>query len=714
MQDKLDIVVIGAGPAGICAAINGARLGKKVALVGNRPVIGGNSSSEIRVWTRGSTGGGNIYAEEMGIWGQIKLQNLNNNPEANPVIWDDVMLDFVKREKNLTLFLNTDIKEIKIEKGLIKKVSGYQQMSEKFIELEATYFIDCTGDGLIGALADVPFNMGQESRETYEEDLAPLNSNTNTFGNTIFFYTKEVDEPVKYLPPDFVLSIPQIDQMLGAGGRIVNETMNGCDYWWFETGGTQNTISDADNIAFKLKQLVLGVWNYIKNSKKFCADNLTLEWIGNVPGKRESRRMITEKVLTQKDVISPKKMEDGAFYGGWYLDFHPSDGINTDEEFCTQIPVHIYPIPFGTLYNQKCKNLLFAGRDIGTSHVAFASSRIMNTCALSGQAASTLCNVLINSSKYTNEITDDIIKESQNILIKNDVLIPFINQRDDNDLAQKAKINASAIIDREIKQNDNTIVINEDFFVVIPPTKEFIYILMYASEETEINYTCHPVNLPSRKIESTECARYKLIIPEGTNWINIKKPEVEMFCKLNFINNDKVKICLSDEQLTGFVCGNKQNSKLYYPCIKLDNYNDLYSAENIINGYNRPWGRPNCWISSEKMPYIKFEWDTKQQISEICCYFNCDLSKELTSSHASTWNEHHDFEGNLKIAKELIKDFDVYYKDDEWVKLTEIRNNIQRFVTVKFDKINTQAIKLVFVSTHGSECFEVFEVRIYN
>ncbi|MGB9879000.1 MAG: FAD-dependent oxidoreductase, partial [Candidatus Pelagibacter ubique] len=366
-------------------------------------------------------------------------------------------------------------------------------------KLTAEYFIDCTGDGTIGALANIPFNMGQESRETYNEDIAPKQANNNTFGNTVFFYTKKVDKPVKYVPPDFAFSMEQVEQMIGGGGRIVNETMNGCDYWWFETGGKKNTISDFDNISFELKQLVLGVWNYIKNSGKFDADNLTLEWIGNVPGKRESRRMITEKILTQKDVIEPKKIDDGAFYGGWYLDFHPSDGVNTDEEFCNQIPVHIYPIPFGTLYNKKCKNLLFAGRDIGTSHVAFASTRIMNTCALSGQAASTLCAVLMDHSKNVDEITDTIIKESQKVLIKNDVFIPFINNKDVDDLAQTAKIDTSDIFNGNTKENGNKIDISNEFFMVIPPTKESIYILMDASEETEIQYNCYPASLPSRK-----------------------------------------------------------------------------------------------------------------------------------------------------------------------------------------------------------------------
>src|SRR5699024_5463672 len=110
------------------------------------------------------------------------------------------------------------------------------------------------------------------------------------------------------------------------GGRIVNEKMNGCDYWWVEYGGTLDTISSNQEIGLELKKLVLGIWNYIKNSGKFDADNLELEWVGNIPGKRESRRFIGETILTQNDIRENKYTKDGVCYGGWYMDFHPSEG----------------------------------------------------------------------------------------------------------------------------------------------------------------------------------------------------------------------------------------------------------------------------------------------------------------------------------------------------------------------------------------------------
>lgn len=152
---NVDVAVIGGGPAGVCAALAVAQNGCKVVLVTDRPVLGGNSSSEIRVWTRGAVGSGNLMAEEMGIWGRLKLENLYRNFDANPVFWDDVLLDAVLQQPNLQLELNTEIDEVKLSGQCIEKVAGTQQGSEKRFEITAKYFIDATGDAVIGQLAGV-------------------------------------------------------------------------------------------------------------------------------------------------------------------------------------------------------------------------------------------------------------------------------------------------------------------------------------------------------------------------------------------------------------------------------------------------------------------------------------------------------------------------------------------------------------------------------
>lgn len=272
---RTQLAVIGGGPAGVCAAIAAARHGIQTMLVTDRPVLGGNSSSEIRVWTRGATGAGNLWAEEMGVWGELKLENLYRNSDANPVFWDETLLDAVLREKNLTLLLNTEIYEVELDGGRVAALRGVQQSSEWQFHIEADYFIDATGDGTVSAKAGVPFSVG--------------NGNHETLGNSILYYTRREDHPVSFIAPDYAYDMSHIEKILGCGGRIINERMSGSDCWWFEYGGLRDTISNAQDIALELRRLVLGVWNYVKNSGKFDADCYTLDWIGSIPGKRESR-----------------------------------------------------------------------------------------------------------------------------------------------------------------------------------------------------------------------------------------------------------------------------------------------------------------------------------------------------------------------------------------------------------------------------------------
>ena len=217
---RTQLAVIGGGPAGVCAAIAAAQRGVQTALVTDRPVQGGNSSSEIHVWTRGATGAGNLWAEEMGVWGELKLENLYRNSDANPVFRDETLLDAVLREKNLTLLLNTEIYEVELDGGRVAALRGVQQSSERQFHIEADYFIDATGDGTVSAKAGVPFSVG--------------NGNHETLGNSILYYTRREDHPVSFIAPDYAYDMSHIEKILGCGGRIINERMSGSDCWSFE------------------------------------------------------------------------------------------------------------------------------------------------------------------------------------------------------------------------------------------------------------------------------------------------------------------------------------------------------------------------------------------------------------------------------------------------------------------------------------------------
>ena len=204
VEKSYDVVVVGGGMAGICAAIASARHGARTALIQDRSVLGGNSSSEMRVWMVGATAmGRNRYAAETGIIGELDLENLYRNPEGNPYIWDSILLDFVIREKNLTLYLNTTVLKTIGNGSHLEKIHAYQMTTETWYEITADYFADCTGDGSVGAMAGVPVMHGRESKEQFGESLAPDKKDEFTLGNTLLLYSRDAGKKITYHAPAF-------------------------------------------------------------------------------------------------------------------------------------------------------------------------------------------------------------------------------------------------------------------------------------------------------------------------------------------------------------------------------------------------------------------------------------------------------------------------------------------------------------------------------
>ncbi|MDR2478246.1 MAG: FAD-dependent oxidoreductase, partial [Treponema sp.] len=436
VEVSADVVVVGGGVAGVCAALAAAGAGVRVSLITNRPVPGGNSSSEIRVWTRGASGGGNLFSEEMGILGELKMRNLYTNPECNVILWDEVLLDAILAEDRIQLFLNTHITGAELGGGKkLVLVRGFQMASEKELVFSGSYFIDATGDGSIGAAMGAPFVVGQEGKDSF------------TMGSSLFFVSKKAARPVPFIPPAYIHRIETIRRFISSGGRLVNEKLNGCDYWWFEIGGDKDTIRDNQEITLELKRVALGVWNYIKNSGEFAADNLALEWIGSMPGKRESRRFTGAYTLQREDLTGGRSFEDAVAYGGWFMDFHPAGGVYAaGEENCVQIPVFTYPIPLGCLHNPDFPNLLFAGRDISVSRDVFASSRIMDTCALTGHAAGAAAAYACLHVCPPSRIGANV-RALQELLASQDLALPWQVRDSGDNLARRARVSASSTLE---------------------------------------------------------------------------------------------------------------------------------------------------------------------------------------------------------------------------------------------------------------------------
>lgn len=721
MQEiRKQLAVIGAGPAGVCAALAAARLGIETVLLGNRPVLGGNSSSEIRVWTRGATGAGSLFAEEMGVWGRLKLENFYRNPDGNPLFWSETLLDAVMSQRNLTFFLNTEVFELAMNGGRIGYIEGVQQGAERRLRVCADCFIDATGDGTLGAEAGIPFYVGDRRVEPTDGPQLP---GAQLQGSSILYYTRREEHPVRFIPPNYAYDMEKIEQMLGRGGRIVNEQLSGSDCWWFEYGGVRNTIGDAQDIALELKRLVLGVWNYIKNSGKFDADCYTLDWLGSLPGKRESRRMETEYRLRGEDLLGARRFPDGAFYGGWYMDYHPAGGMHdAHEENCVQIPVNVYQVPLRTLYNRQVPNLIFAGRNIGTERDAFVSTRIMNTCALSGQAAGTLAAVCVRLGKSPAELDCAEVSGVRETLLREDMFIPGVRSEDGANLAGRAAAAASSHHSGACGPRAGSYSLGEGGFVTFPAVEGGrVAFTVTCDRPVELRARAHRSMLPSRLRPGEAAGDAVWKLEKGEHRLDYSVPPGMggAFCTLVFENAPGAELGLARPGRTGFVCGRASRSEYCEPMLAYEGDAGLYVPAQAINGYARPWGGPNQWCAApgDESPWLELRWETPVELSEVRLYLDPELSMELPSSHTRQWDESHHFTAREEMPAQLVRDLRIQVRGEDGALETVFtqKDNCQRLLVAQLPRpVRACALRVCADAAWGDRSPAVYEVRAYG
>ncbi|MFH1737780.1 MAG: FAD-dependent oxidoreductase [bacterium] len=440
---ECDFCVVGGGMSGVIAAIAAAREGAQVVLIQDRSVLGGNASSEIRVHVLGADCSGrrnDVDSRESGILEEIRLTCAATNPQRSFPVWDLILYDYCVREKNLRLFLNTCVEKAEVVDNRITRILVSRPSTEDRLIITASLFADCTGDGRLGKESGADFTVGREARSTYGESLAPETADRKTLGSSILFFTREHDRPMPFVPPPWIRRFPRCEDLPHRGHKTWEY-----GYWWCEWGGELDTIKDNEKIRHELLRIALGVWDHIKNQVDHGADRWALEWIGAIPGRRESRRFLGPHILTEDDLVSAVEFPDAVAHGGWALDDHPPAGIDSPEPPCNQIDLdRIYSIPLRSLFSRNIKNLFFAGRNISASHVAFCSTRVMGTCSAMGQAVGTAAGMCIKKSCDPAEASDRYIKEIQQRLLLNDQFIIGVLNKDPKDLARKARVTASS------------------------------------------------------------------------------------------------------------------------------------------------------------------------------------------------------------------------------------------------------------------------------
>lgn len=441
---EADVVVVGGGMAGVCAAIAAARNGASVALIQDRPVLGGNSSSEIRMHIVGADchgGRKDTDSRETGILEELRLEAAVRNPQRSFSMWDLLLYEWVRREPNITLLLNTACVGVKMDaENRIGAVIALRNTTEDLLTVYGKVFIDCSGNGRLGAEAGAEFRIGREGRDEFGESLAPLKPDNKTMGSSILFVARKYDRPMPFKPPDWIRKFHRCEDL----PHRPHQTWD-YGYWWVEWGGHLDIVKENERIRDELMAIALGVWDHIKNSGLHPeSENWALEWIGFVPCTRGSRRFLGDHILTQHDLQSGEVFEDGVAYGGWPIDLHPPEGIDTKEppNFSVQVP--LYNIPLRSLYSRNIVNLLFAGRNISATHVAYASTRVMGTCSVMGQAVGTAAALCVRHRCTPRELGKEAIRELQQTLLKQDAYIIGVTNSDPYDLARTAEVRASS------------------------------------------------------------------------------------------------------------------------------------------------------------------------------------------------------------------------------------------------------------------------------
>ena len=384
---KYDLVVVGGGIAGTCAAISAARNGLTVAFIQDRPVLGGNNSSEVRVWLNGATNGSK-YPRIGDVVQQLEQKRRKHyGPENTAELYEDEKKEgLVRSEQNISLFLNHRANAVEMDGRRIKAVIAQNIETGKRFRFSGKWVADCTGDGCIGFLAGADFEITLKGH----------------MGRCNLWNVKETDKPVSFPRCSWALDLTE--KPFPGRGDIAGKYPKGLKAlggWYWESGFDHDPIKEREYIRDWNFRAMYGAWDALKNVDKLYP-NYKLNWSGHISGPRESRRLLGPVIVTKKALQANHLWDDGCVVTGWKIDVHHpkpeySKGFEGDA-FISYAAYDTYPmpawLPYRMLYSRNTDNLFMVGRCVSVTHEALGTSRVMRTGGLMGEVvglAASLC-----------------------------------------------------------------------------------------------------------------------------------------------------------------------------------------------------------------------------------------------------------------------------------------------------------------------------------
>ena len=446
---RYDLIVVGGGVAGVVAAISAARYGLKTALINNRPVLGGNGSDESAVTLDGST---HIGEHETGLVFEMKCYR-----ETKNLTWSNVFDKYTSAEKDLTVFKNTLVTGAERAGDAVERVHAINTMTLEESIFSADRYVDASGDAWLGYYAGAYYRYGREARFQHGEPFAPEIADGNTMSGCAMrgisaprpsicsFFAEPTDSHVNFTPPAWAFKLLDGDE-LGRTPRVYER-----GEWWLELQNDYDDVFEGEFVRDSMFRMSAGYFDWLKNSwsGRDAVANYKLRSLGTYLARRESRRLVGDRILSENDYVEGQSYPDAVCYCGWNIDVHHIDGIfsGKDGAFTVNRRPPITPIPFSALYSKNISNLMMAGRCISVTHIGLGPVRVQLTTATMGQAVGTAAYLCKKYGCTPREVRDEHIEELQQLLLKDGMTIPGVKHNDEKDLARKSRVSADSFIE---------------------------------------------------------------------------------------------------------------------------------------------------------------------------------------------------------------------------------------------------------------------------
>lgn len=411
---KFDFVIIGGGIAGTSAAITAARLGLKVALIQDRPVLGGNNSSEVRVHL-----GGRIKVEPFPALGDVVKEigpSRGGNAQPGEYYEDEKKMEMVLAEENISLFTSYRAFAVKTKGSIITEIHARHIENSKELSFSAPLFADCTGDGTIGVLAGADYAMGREGKDEFGEPIAPEKADKMTMGASVQWYSVNENKQIEF--PVFRYGVEFNEK------NMEQVTMG---EWTWETGMNLNQITEFERIRDYGLLVVYSNWSFLKNfsTEKDKYKNRKLDWVAYIAGKRESRRLLGDHILKEQDITDYIIYPDASAPTTWTIDLHYPDPKNTEhfpemefKSIAIHKKIHPYPIPYRCFYSRNVNNLFMAGRNISVTHVALGTTRLMRTTGMMGEVVGMAASIVTKHKTNPRAVYKNHLEELKELMSK--------------------------------------------------------------------------------------------------------------------------------------------------------------------------------------------------------------------------------------------------------------------------------------------------------